>query len=425
MKHLKKILFRFFFIYFLLTITPWFWFPFIPGLNYITDYYTKGMHWIVFRFNDWFLHVKPILNTEGYGSGDTSYAWAEFYTIIILSLVIASLWTILDKKENESRSFEYWLHNLIRYNLITVSFSYGIIKLFGLQMPFPNLSQLATPLGEFLPMRFSWMFIGYSQPYEFFSGLMEVTVGLLLLYRRTIPLGLIIGLGVFINVFAMNMCYDIPVKLYSMQIVICCLFLLAIDSRKYLNFFVFNKSTIPTTGYNYHFTKRWQKIGRIVLKVTFIILAVGFTIFSCIDWYGQTNTLETSVIPQGVYNIKTFKKNNQIITIESTDSLAWKDFIFDKGKQGSIRTADTTFWNNYGRAYFIYETDKTKQMIHFKEGMSDTVALFKMKYKFVNKNTLQLEGVFKKDTLFYELIRNKKQFPLAEKQFHWISEANR
>lgn len=425
MKYIKNTFYKFFFIYFLLTITPWTWFSFIPGTTYVTDYYTKGIQWIVFKFNDWFLHVKPKLNTEGYGSGDTSYAWAEFYTIIILSLFGAILWSAINKKETESKSLSYWLHTLIRYNLISVALSYGIIKLFALQMPFPNLSQLATPLGEFLPMRFSWMFIGYSQPYQFFSGFMEVTVGLLLLYRRTIPLGVIVGLGVFINVFAMNMCYDIPVKLYSMQIVICCFFLLAIDSRRYLNFFIFNKPTISTRAYNYRFTKKWQRVGCFVLKVAFVILTVGFNIYDCINWYKQNNAPETSVIPQGVYNIKTFKKNNQITAIDATDSLAWKDFIFDKGKLGSIKTADTTFWNKYGRAYFIYETDKAKQIISFKEGMSDSIPLFEMKYKLVNKNTLQLNGVFKKDTLFYELIKNNKTFPLAERQFHWISEANR
>ena len=48
-------------------------------------------------------------------------------------------------------------------------------------MPFPALSQLATPLGDLLPMRFSWLFIGYSAPYQFFSGAMETIAGLLLL----------------------------------------------------------------------------------------------------------------------------------------------------------------------------------------------------------------------------------------------------
>ena len=210
-----------------------------------------------------------------------------------------------------------------------------------------------------------------------------------------------------------------------MQIVICCLFLLAIDSRRYLNFFVLNKPTVPTMGYNYHFTKRWQRIGRIVLKSVFILLVVGWNIYDCINWYGETHTLETSSIPHGLYNIKTFKKNHQIIAIDATDTLAWKDFVFDKNKSGSIKTQDTLFMNRYKRAYFIYETDMKKGIIHFKEGRSDTISLFDMNYKLINKNTLQLEGVFKKDTLFYELVRDDKPFPLAERQFHWISEANR
>lgn len=425
MERIKKIATRFFFLYFLLTIAPWFWLDVFPGVSYITKFYTKAIQWIVFRFNDWFLHIKVKLNTEGYGSGNTSYAWAEFYTIIILSLLIAIVWVIFNKREKESRSLEYWLHNLIRYNLMTVAFSYGIIKLFALQMPFPNLSQLATSLGDFLPMRLSWMFVGYSQSYEFFSGVMEVTVGLLLLYRRTIPLGLIVGLGVFINVFAMNMCYDIPVKLYSMQIVIGCFFLLAIDSRKYLNFFIFNKPTVATAGYNYRFTKRWQRVGRIVLKTVFIILVIGGNTYSSITWYGQTNASEASVIPQGVYNIKTFKKNNQITVIEASDSLVWKDFIFDKGKLGSIKTSDTIFRKRYGRGYFGYEANKSKQIIAFKKTLEDTTDLFVMHYKIIDKSTISLEGVVKKDTLFYELVKNNKKFPLAECQFHWISEANR
>ncbi|MFZ8278288.1 hypothetical protein ACO1KY_14095, partial [Staphylococcus aureus] len=64
----------------------------------------------------------------------------------------------------------YWLFVAIRYFVILNGFSYGIFKLFAVQMPFPSISQLATPLGDFLPMRLSWMFIGYSHSYQVFSG---------------------------------------------------------------------------------------------------------------------------------------------------------------------------------------------------------------------------------------------------------------
>jgi hypothetical protein len=71
-------------------------------------------------------------------------------------------------------------------------------------MPAPSLSQLATPLGDFGAMRLAWLYMGYSGPYQVFSGMAEVITGLLLLYRRTVTLGLLAGLGVFINVMTMN-----------------------------------------------------------------------------------------------------------------------------------------------------------------------------------------------------------------------------
>lgn len=108
-------------------------------------------------------------------------------------------------------------------------------------MVFPSLHQLATPLGDLLPMRLSWLFIGYSSPYQIFSGVMEVFAGSLLLYRRTATLGAFVAAGVFTNVMMLNMCYDIPVKIFSMQLVAVSLFLLANESKRMICFFILNK----------------------------------------------------------------------------------------------------------------------------------------------------------------------------------------
>lgn len=425
MRYLKNTLLKFFFCYFILTISPWMLLRFIPGLNYITDFYKKGLEWLVFTFNDQFFHVKETLNMEGNGSGDTSYAWAEFYTHIILSLFIALVWSFLEKKNKDTTKRYYILYTLLRYSLVGVCFSYGTIKLFALQMPFPNLSQLATPLGEFLPMRLSWMFLGYSEPYQMFSGVMEIIVGLLLLYRRTISLGLFVGLGVFLNVFIMNLAYDIPVKLFSMNIVIWCLFLLVLDRKRYLHFFVLNKPTTPNTMYNFPFTQKWQKIGRWVLKTGFILAVPGLSFLDSLTWYEQLQAPEQTAITRGIYEIKMFKKNNKVTVIDKNDTLAWNDFIFDAEKIGSVATRDTLFRKRYGRGYFVYEVKPKQKTISFSKVNKDTLQLFVMHYKNIDARTLQLQGVVRKDTLFYELVRKDKKFPLAEKQFHWISEANR
>ena len=245
------------------------------------------------------------------------------------------------------------------------------------------------------------------------------------MYRRTVPLGLLVGLGVFTNVFVLNLSYDIPVKLYSMQIVIACLFLVVWDSQKYIDFFVFHKTITPITSYDFYLSKRWQRIGRIGLKICFLIAFVALAFYQAWDWHQQTQTTQVELIKQGVYSIKVFKKNNEVMPVIINDSLAWKDFILDKEGKGSINTNDTLFNKKYGRGYFYYEANKSKQIITFKLAPSDTTNLFIMKYKIIDNKTIQLQGKVRKDTLYYELVRNDKQYPLAEKQFHWISEANR
>lgn len=100
---------------------------------------------------------------------------------------------MLDRRRGAYRSLKYWLRLIVRYYIASAALSYGIIKLFALQMLFPTTSQLATPLGEMLPMRFSWLFIGYAMPYQIFSGIMETVAGLLLLYRRTVTAGLLVA----------------------------------------------------------------------------------------------------------------------------------------------------------------------------------------------------------------------------------------
>jgi hypothetical protein len=90
-------------------------------------------------------------------------------------------------------------------------------------------------------MGLMWTFMGASRGYEIFSGLAEVTTGLLLLFRRTSTIGALIAAGVMLNTVVMNFCFDVPVKLYSMHPVLMALFLLIPDMPTIWNFFVLRR----------------------------------------------------------------------------------------------------------------------------------------------------------------------------------------
>ena len=238
-------LFRFFFVYLLLQIAPWDWFSDIPGVSFVGRMYGQAVDWAVTSSNARLFHVRETLVPVN-GSGDTSWAWTQLWLYLSVAAIACVVWSVLDRKRAGYDRLVYWLRTIVRYYLATFALSYGIIKLFALQMPFPTLSQLATPLGDLLPMRFSWLFIGYSFPYQVFSGVMETTAGLLLLYRRTITAGLFAAMGAFLNVVMINLSYDVPVKLFASHLLFCSVFLLALDYKRVLGFLVLNRAVPPT-----------------------------------------------------------------------------------------------------------------------------------------------------------------------------------
>lgn len=408
---LQKILFRFFFIYFILYTGPW----------------DSLFEWAVIKANENFFrvfnirHVKQVFN----GSGDTSYHWAANYFMLVVAGTGALGWSLLDRKRKSYRQLNYLLCLFIRYSLAFIAFGYGINKIFVMQMPFPMISQLATPLGDLLPMRLSWLFIGYSAPYQIFSGVMEVLVAVLLLYKRTATMGVLIATAVFINVMMLNLSYDIPVKLYSMNLVLLCLYLLANEYRRIACFFVLNKPAATCSVYDYPLTKKWMRITRIIIKLAIVFL-LGRSFYETLQ-YAREYKLTTAHkdFKPGVYEVTQYVVNKDTLPALVTDTIRWKDVIFENNQMGSINTKDTLFRKRYGRGYFIYNVDTLQPIINFKKTGQDEGFIFSLHYQRPDSNTIQLWGKQRNDSIYIELKRSTRHFQLAEKQFHWLSETNR
>ncbi|MGZ3835612.1 MAG: hypothetical protein ACXVB0_19000, partial [Mucilaginibacter sp.] len=363
----KKIIFRFFFVYLFFQLSPWTWLDNIPGVPYITRYYYLLMDAAVNKSNALIFHVRNTLVPLN-GSGDTSYGWAQVWLMLSLAVTGCIIWSAFDRKRKNYLKLNYWLCLFARYYLALFAFLYGILKLFALQMYFPSLHQLATPLGDLLPMRFSWLFIGYSTPYQVFSGAAEVLAGLLLLNRRTATLGVLVATGVFTNVMLLNMSYDIPVKIFSSQLVLVCLFLLANEAERLWYFFVLNKPAPISNIYEFKYSKKWMRITRIMLKIVFIIIAIGMQIKGDIDYYKDMHKpVAKQPVKNGVYEVTTFEVNKKSIPLSLSDSMRWQDVIFENG-YGSVKSADTSFRQRYRRGYFAYSADKkAPHILQFKK----------------------------------------------------------
>ena len=424
----QRILFRFFFVYLLLEVAPWNMFRAIPGVSFVIRYYDMLDDWAVHASNAHFFHVRETLVPMN-GSGDTSYAWALLSMYLSVALIACVVWSIIDRRRREYNRLGYWLRLGVRYYVASAALNYGIIKLFALQMPFPTTSQLATPLGDLLPMRFSWFFIGYSLPYQIFSGVMETTAGLLLLYRRTITAGLFAATGAFINVVMINLSYDVPVKLYAMHLLFCCVFLLALDSRRLVNFLVLNRATPPTQAYTPVFTKRWQWWGSVAVKafVVFQILVAPF-----MNSWSRYKTVNAPPVAgpfkPGVYDVRSYVVNGAAVPASNADTVRWKDLIFDSNSAGSVNTADQVFQQRYHRGYFRYKADTARHLAAVWKTSTipgDSTFVFRMRYEVPDTSTIRLHAVIRGDSVHVELVRVARHFQLTERQFHWVSEYNR
>ena len=178
------------------------------------------------------------------GSGDT----LRHYVLAGLYLVAAGLgtliWSAAEGRRDWTPRLGWPAHTALRFWVAYTLLLYGWSKLLLVQMPAPDYPDLLTPLGEMSPMGLLWRSVGFSALYERAGGLAEIVAGLLLLSRRTSLFGALLGVGVMVYIFLLNLSFDVPVKLFSAHLLLYCLLLL-VPFRRRLWLFVTNRPVPP------------------------------------------------------------------------------------------------------------------------------------------------------------------------------------
>ncbi|HIP31789.1 MAG TPA: hypothetical protein EYG86_03415 [Crocinitomicaceae bacterium] len=129
------------------------------------------------------------------------------------------------------------LYVVLSYVLALYLFKYGFDKLFQEQFYFPEPNILHTPLGKLSKDILFWSAMGASFWYNIFMGLIEIIPALLLLHHRTRMFGAFITFGVLLNVWAINMSFDISVKVLSSLLLLNAIYLLSFSWKNYFYFF--------------------------------------------------------------------------------------------------------------------------------------------------------------------------------------------
>src|SRR3954468_8560629 len=127
--------------------------------------------------------------------------------------------------------------------------------------------------GNFSPMGVLWASVGASRPYEIFVGSAELLAGLLLILPSTSTLGLSLRLVDLIEVFALNMTYDVPVKLFSFHLIVLTCFLLAPRTGRLADLLIFNRMVEPSRPQRL-FTGDLANVAAVWAQCTFGLLLV-------------------------------------------------------------------------------------------------------------------------------------------------------
>lgn len=214
----RRVGFRFGFLVGVLFLFP---FPIgvLPKTEWLAELLNKPWEWVVSWFAQDVLGLADP-STAITGSGDTTWAYVQLLLIAIVAMLGTIVWSILDRRRPDYPRLAAGAHVVLRYVLAMAMLSYGFAKILKSQFPDLTPGQLDVRFGEISPMGLLWKFMGYSTAYTVFAGLGEAVGGVLLLWRRTATLGALIIIAVMTNVVMLNFCYDVPVKLYSTQLLI-------------------------------------------------------------------------------------------------------------------------------------------------------------------------------------------------------------
>lgn len=420
----RKIIFRFLFIYLCLQVISWPYFKHKKALYYLEASQNAVLNTTVNTFNDWFTQLPaPLVDYNN--NHDTPFRVVLLFIYAVVAFAGTLIWTFALRAQRSYHVEDYYFKALLRYFVAYISIVYGTVKLFMLQMPFPLLSEMATPLGDLSPMSLSWLYVGYSPMYEFFLGMAEVLAGVLLIYRRTALLGLFMALGIYINVLMINLAYDVPVKIFSFHLVFICSYLMLDDLKRIINFFILDKAVMPSAAYVAMPATRQHRVIKRGLKVVFILIC-------CYVFMGRAQRLISikdfsAPIPPGLYEVTTFVKNGDTLPVLANDSLIWKDVIFESTySYATVNSADRLFSRDNSRGGFFYKADTLNHTLKcYRSKAMKAPGIFTLHYRIPDSTTVLLRTKIASDSLSIKLTRSKKKFRLSGRPFHWIEKHGR
>jgi len=361
-------------------------------------------------------HVQATLDF-GYSSGshDDMFGWILAFCLLVISVLATGIWSILDRRRENYVKLHKWFRLFIRFSLAGQMLNYGMFKVIPVQMPFPHLHRLLEQFGNFYPMGILWSSIGASPAYEIFLGCAEVFGGFLLIVPRTATFGALVCLAEMIQVFMLNMTYDVPVKLFTFQLILLALFLLAPDLPRLINFFFLNRTTAPSAQAQLFSTRRANRIALTVQILFGLWLMVMNAHGNRQYWYTYGGGQPKSPL-YGIWEVDRQTIDGQLRSPLLNDYGRWRRVIFDFHNRVTFQRIDDSF------AHHVVTINAKDKTLVFSDEVDKN---WKAHFTFACEapGQLILDGNMDGHETHLQLrLLDLNKFVLVNRGFHWVQE---
>jgi hypothetical protein len=411
----RRIAFRFVFAYVAVWLVP---FPLnsLPLLGRAFGWLDRAQDAATVWIGHLLLHQT--VNVAPNGSGDSTGGWILCWLQLALALVATLVWSLADRRRPHYARLSRWLDGWLRFGVGAIMLGYGFAKIFHSQFPAPSPTKLEQPYGDASPMGLLWTFMGFSGPYNVFTGLAETVPACLLFFRRTATLGALLLVAVMTNVVMLNLCYDVPVKIFSTQLALLSLYIAMPRLGALANVLVLGRAVPPSPPEPLFARRRLDLAWRIV-AVAFAGYLVGTNVVDRLTNLRKTD--DARKVAGGLHGgwlVDEELRDGKAVAPD--DGHGWVKLGFFVYK-GSVRADYHQRDGFYDRLFFTLDAAKKTLAL---DPEPDQVAAT-WRYAQPDADHLTVDATVDGHSRHFALHRDKTEhtWRLVTRGFHWVNEA--
>lgn len=323
------------------------------------------------------------------------------YLLLLICPVLAIPFGFLPKLKPlfKGRLSGFFTHNpvaisrsIMRWFLVFELQEYGWIKLTKMQFYLPEPNTVYAEFGQLSKDIAWWSVMGTSPTYVIFMGIIELLAGILILIRKTRFVGLLLALGIFIQVVIVNFSFDISVKLFSLSLLFMTILLLTEYTQIWRAIFQLPVKQVPFDNAKVPQWRNW-------LRALLLALIVTETLYPSVisgNWYDDAE-------PRPPYHGAYAVQNSNDIHYFFVHRHGYLIIENEKGEQYSLRIQSLG-------ANWVLRDDQTGE-----------TSLFRMA-----KNRDNYVANWKQGKVNHHFLLKKlpyRKLPLMSDSFHWFSDS--